>query len=105
MARVPVRSGVAKLNRTKWKGQSLRVELAKPSRLTKCVLLSHLPLFRLLTNVHTTRHDTTLTTQHAQRAKLLLEGHKVIPKRTLASGYQFQHPQLEEALADVMSNK
>jgi hypothetical protein len=50
-------------------------------------------------------HDTTLTTQHAQRAKLLLEGHKVIPKRTLASGYQFKHPQLEEALADVMKKK
>lgn len=53
----------------------------------------------------TTRHDTTLTTQHAQRAKLLLEGHKVIPKRTLASGYQFKHPQLEEALADVLKKK
>lgn len=41
----------------------------------------------------------------SERAKLLLEGHKVIPKRTLASGYQFKHPQLEEALADVLKKK
>jgi hypothetical protein len=54
---------------------------------------------------HPTRHSRHSQLPHAQRARLLLEGHKVIPKRTLASGYQFKHPQLEEALADVMTKK
>jgi len=37
-----------------------------------------------------------------QRAFLLLEGQKVLPKHTLASGFNFQFPDLESALRDVV---
>jgi len=39
----------------------------------------------------------------AERARILFEGHKVIPKRTLKSGYTFKFPHLQEALTDVLS--
>lgn len=38
-----------------------------------------------------------------ERAKLLLEGQKVIPKRTLELGYKFKFPQLKGALANIVS--
>ena len=38
-----------------------------------------------------------------ERAKLLLEGQKVIPKRTLELGYKFKYPELKEALEDIVS--
>ncbi|KAL9974822.1 hypothetical protein ACROYT_G011912 [Oculina patagonica] len=37
-----------------------------------------------------------------QRAKLLLEGQKVIPKRTLELGFKYQFPELKSALADIV---
>ena len=37
-----------------------------------------------------------------ERGKLLLEGQKVIPKRTLELGYKFQYPELKPALADIV---
>ena len=37
-----------------------------------------------------------------ERGKLLLEGQKVIPKRTLELGYKFQFPEIRPALADIV---
>ena len=37
-----------------------------------------------------------------ERAKLLLEGQKVIPKRTLEMGYEFKFPEIKAALKDVV---
>jgi NAD dependent epimerase/dehydratase family enzyme len=37
-----------------------------------------------------------------ERACLLLEGQRVIPKRLESSGFQFAHPRLEGALQDLM---
>lgn len=37
-----------------------------------------------------------------ERGKILLEGQKVIPKRTLELGYKFQYPELKPALADIV---
>ncbi|XP_038077539.1 epimerase family protein SDR39U1-like [Patiria miniata] len=39
----------------------------------------------------------------AERAVMLLEGQKVLPKRTLESGYEFQYPTIEQALKNVTS--
>jgi len=36
-------------------------------------------------------------------AKLVLEGQKVLPKQTLASGFQFQYPTLKLALEEILS--
>ena len=36
---------------------------------------------------------------------LLLEGQKVLPRRLQEAGYSFQHPDLPEALQDVLSNR
>ncbi|MEG5172580.1 thylakoid membrane protein ThyD [Microcoleus sp. B3-D7] len=36
-------------------------------------------------------------------AKLVLEGQKVLPKQTLASGFQYQYPTLELALKEILS--
>ena len=36
---------------------------------------------------------------------LLLEGQKVLPRRLESAGYKFQHPDLDEALADVISSR
>ncbi|MEG5041913.1 MULTISPECIES: thylakoid membrane protein ThyD [unclassified Microcoleus] len=36
-------------------------------------------------------------------AKLVLEGQKVLPKQTLASGFQYQYPTLKLALEDILS--
>ncbi|PFX32230.1 epimerase family protein SDR39U1-like isoform X2 [Stylophora pistillata] len=36
------------------------------------------------------------------RGKILLEGQKVIPKRTLEMGYKFQYPELKQALAEIV---
>lgn len=38
-----------------------------------------------------------------ERAKLLLEGQKVIPKRTLELGYCYKFPQLKGALANIIN--
>ncbi|XP_074090871.1 epimerase family protein SDR39U1 [Macrotis lagotis] len=38
-----------------------------------------------------------------ERAVMLLEGQKVIPRRTLASGYQYAFPELKAALKQVVS--
>ncbi|XP_051836527.1 epimerase family protein SDR39U1 isoform X2 [Antechinus flavipes] len=38
-----------------------------------------------------------------ERAVMLLEGQKVIPRRTLASGYQYVFPELEAALKQAVS--
>lgn len=37
-----------------------------------------------------------------ERSLLVLEGHKVIPKRTLESGYKFKFPKLEAALKSLL---
>ena len=36
---------------------------------------------------------------------LLLDGQKVLPRRLESAGYKFQHPDLDEALADVISSR
>ncbi|HAZ48959.1 MAG TPA: TIGR01777 family protein [Cyanobacteria bacterium UBA11369] len=36
-------------------------------------------------------------------AKVVLEGQQVLPKRTLASGFQFQYPNLKQALQSILS--
>lgn len=36
-------------------------------------------------------------------AKVVLEGQKVLPKQTLASGFQYQYPTLKSALEDILS--
>lgn len=38
-----------------------------------------------------------------ERAIMLLEGQKVVPRRTLASGYQYSFPDLEAALKEVVA--
>ncbi|XP_069094397.1 epimerase family protein SDR39U1 [Pleurodeles waltl] len=38
-----------------------------------------------------------------ERGVILLEGQKVIPKRTLATGYKFSFPDLSSALKDIVS--
>jgi len=38
-----------------------------------------------------------------ERAKLLLEGQKVVPKRTLELGYKYKFPELKAALANIVS--
>lgn len=37
-----------------------------------------------------------------ERGKLLLEGQKVIPKRTLELGYKFHFPEIKSALANIV---
>ena len=36
-------------------------------------------------------------------AKVVLEGQKVLPKQTLASGFQYQYPNLKSALEEILS--
>ena len=36
-------------------------------------------------------------------AKVVLEGQKVLPKKTLASGFQYQYPNLKSALEEILS--
>ncbi|QFT76617.1 TIGR01777 family oxidoreductase [Erythrobacter sp. THAF29] len=38
----------------------------------------------------------------AERASILLEGQKVVPRRTLESGFRFKYPTLDEALGDLV---
>ncbi|XP_006903317.1 PREDICTED: epimerase family protein SDR39U1 [Elephantulus edwardii] len=38
-----------------------------------------------------------------ERAIMLLEGQKVVPRRTLATGYQYSYPKLEDALKDAVA--
>jgi len=38
-----------------------------------------------------------------ERAAMLLEGHKVVPKRTLESGYKFKYTSLDAAIRDALS--
>ena len=35
---------------------------------------------------------------------LLLSGHRVVPRRLLASGFEFQHPEIGPALMDLVGN-
>jgi uncharacterized protein len=37
-------------------------------------------------------------------AKVVLEGQQVLPKRTLASGFQYQYPTLKSALEEILSS-
>lgn len=37
-----------------------------------------------------------------ERAKLVLEGQHVVPKRTLELGYKFKFPNLQSALEDIV---
>jgi uncharacterized protein len=37
-------------------------------------------------------------------AKVILEGQQVLPKRTLASGFEYQYPVLKEALEEVLAS-
>jgi NAD dependent epimerase/dehydratase family enzyme len=37
-----------------------------------------------------------------ERGTMLLEGQKVIPKRTLESGYSFLFPDIESCLLDIV---
>lgn len=38
-----------------------------------------------------------------ERAIMLLEGQKVVPRRTLAAGYQYSFPELEAALKEIIA--
>lgn len=38
----------------------------------------------------------------AERASILLEGQNVIPKRTLAMGYTFKYPTIDDAMNDLV---
>lgn len=38
-----------------------------------------------------------------ERAIMLLEGQKVVPRRTLATGYKYSFPELQAALKDVIA--
>ena len=40
-----------------------------------------------------------------ERAKIMTEGQKVIPKRTLELGFQYQYPKIDSALKQIVSNK
>ena len=40
----------------------------------------------------------------SERAPLLLEGQKVVPKKVLDSGYQFQYPTLDVALKEIVGS-
>ena len=37
-----------------------------------------------------------------ERAKMMTEGQKVIPKRTLAYGFQYKYPNIESACREVV---
>lgn len=41
-------------------------------------------------------------TLHQERANMLLEGVKVVPKRTLESGYKFRYPDVESAITELI---
>jgi hypothetical protein len=36
-------------------------------------------------------------------AKVVLEGQQVLPKRTLESGFEYQYPNLQSALTQILS--
>jgi hypothetical protein len=38
-------------------------------------------------------------------AKVVLEGQKVLPQRTLASGFEYQYPGLKSALEEILNNR
>lgn len=40
-----------------------------------------------------------------ERAKIMTEGQKVVPKRTLESGFQYKYPNIDSALQQIVSNK
>ena len=40
-----------------------------------------------------------------EMAQILLEGQKVKPQKLLAAGFAFRHPELEEALSDIVANR
>ena len=40
----------------------------------------------------------------AERADIILKGNKIIPKRTLESGFQFQYPDIENAIKDILKS-
>ncbi|XP_067833093.1 epimerase family protein SDR39U1 [Heptranchias perlo] len=39
----------------------------------------------------------------SERAVMLLEGQRVVPERTLGSGYRYRYPELQAALEDIVS--
>ena len=46
-----------------------------------------------------------IKTFFGERAFLLLEGQKVVPKRTLATGFAFDFPNLEGAVRDAIQER
>jgi NAD dependent epimerase/dehydratase family enzyme len=38
-------------------------------------------------------------------AKVLVTGQKVLPRRTEEAGFRFEHPEIEDALRDVLGKK
>lgn len=40
-----------------------------------------------------------------ERAKLITEGQKVIPKRTLEVGFQYRYPKIQEAVKEIVQTK
>jgi hypothetical protein len=40
-----------------------------------------------------------------EMAQILLEGQKVKPQKLLAAGFAFRHPELEEALSDIIAKR
>ncbi len=49
--------------------------------------------------------EFVIKTMFGERAFLLLEGQKVIPKRTLETGFAFDFPTLEGALRDAIQER
>ncbi|EDL36228.1 mCG133750, isoform CRA_b [Mus musculus] len=47
--------------------------------------------------------STVVRAVFGERAIMLLEGQKVVPRRTLATGYQYSFPELRAALKDVVA--
>ncbi|HMN44268.1 MAG TPA: TIGR01777 family oxidoreductase [Povalibacter sp.] len=45
--------------------------------------------------------ETMLRCLLGERAQLLLDGQRVLPVKALASGFEFQYPRIDEALADL----
>lgn len=40
-----------------------------------------------------------------ERAKIMTDGQKVVPKRTLESGFQYKYPKIDSALKQIVYNK
>lgn len=42
---------------------------------------------------------------YGERAKIVLESPKVVPRRTLEYGFKFRFPEIDEAMRDIVGNK